>query len=277
MSEKINGQESTSNQEKVIYKEKGKVATLTINNPNKKNAIEKSMVSKILECLHKADINPKINCIIIKSVGDDVFCAGWDLGMFQGMDKEGIDFLLYKGGEISHRIHSIKKPVIVQVQGPSVGMGTIISLASDFLFVANKDRVFFQLPELEIGPGIFPATGPTVGAVKKLGINHAKDMLLTGRKVGFKEFDKWGVITQIVDPPEDLDNVVRKFARTLSRKSAELLFLTKTAINTMSVRLLDEFYNLENEMAEFYFSGMMGLEREPLEDFLEKIKGKYCK
>jgi enoyl-CoA hydratase/carnithine racemase len=262
-------------EEKLMLEKKGKVAYITINNPKKKNAIEVPMIYKFLEFLDDVDEDDKIRCLVIRSTGDDVFCAGWDLAMFESPDKESTDILLNDGARISKKIHFLKKPVIMQIQGSAVGTGTIMTLLADVRIVANKKNIFFQLPELIIGPGIFPATGPTIGAVKLLGNARAKDMLLTGRRVSLDEFNSWGVINQIVDPPEELPNAVKNYAKELSRKSLEILTLTKNAINTMSTRLADEFYNLENDYARYYIAGLRGETRIELDEFLQRMTKKY--
>jgi enoyl-CoA hydratase/carnithine racemase len=262
-------------EEKLLLEKKRKIAYITINNPEKKNAIEVPMISQFINYLDEVNNDPKIKCLVIRSTGNDVFSAGWDLAMFEPGKWESVDILLNEGYRISKKIHLLKKPVITQIQGPAVGTGCIIACASDFRIVANKKSTFFQLPELIIGPGIFPATGPTVGAVKLLGQARAMDMLLTGRRVSLEEFNSWGAISRIIDPPEDLSTAVKKFVKELCKRSGELLVLTKNAINRMSMRLLNEFYNLENEMGRYYFDGMEGKEREDLDTFLEKIDKKY--
>jgi enoyl-CoA hydratase/carnithine racemase len=95
--------------------------------------------------------------------------------------------------------------------------------------------------------------------------------------VSLEEFNSWGVINQIVDPPEDLSNAVKSYAKELSRKSLEILTLTKNAINTMSTRLANEFYNLETNYAEYYFAGLKGESRIGLDEFLKKMTEKYTK
>ncbi|TXT62705.1 MAG: putative 2-(1,2-epoxy-1,2-dihydrophenyl)acetyl-CoA isomerase [Promethearchaeota archaeon] len=261
--------------EKLMFEKKRKIAYITINNPNKKNAIELPMIHKFLEYLDEVENNPRIRCLVIKSSGNDVFSAGWDLAIFEPGKTENIKTLLNDGARISKKIHLLKKPVITQIQGSAVGTGTIIALASDFRIVANKKDLFFQLPELIIGPGIFPATGPTVGAVKILGHTRVMDMLLTGRRVVLEEFNSWGAISRIIDPAEDLESAVESFANDLSKRPAELLILTKNAINRMSMRLLNEFYNLENEMGRYYFDGLEGKKRQEINQFLEKLDKKY--
>ncbi|MBD3353670.1 MAG: hypothetical protein GF364_19455 [Candidatus Lokiarchaeota archaeon] len=264
-------------EEKVQYKKVGKVGYLTLNNPDKRNAIDMPMVHRILSLLDEIDKNPKIRCLVINSIGDKSFSAGWDLAMFSDVSEKTIDNLLQIGAKISRKIFFLKKPVIVQVQGPAVGMGTIMSLAADFRIVADRDDIFFQLPEINIGPGIPPATGPTVGAVSLLGIAHAKDMLLTGRKVSLEEFDSWGAVTKIVSPPDKLKKVVKKYARKLSLKAPSLLYLSKTAINIMGNRIAKECWELENEMAYHYFNGMLNKDVKEDDEFIKDLWEKYGK
>lgn len=261
--------------DKIQYKEIGKVGYITLNNPDKMNAINMDMVYVLLKLLHEIENDSKVRCLVIKSAGDRVFSAGWDLSLFKQVSQETIDNLLNYGAMISRTIYFMKKPVIVQIQGPAVGMGTIISLAADFRIAAKNEKIFFQLPELEIGPGIFPATGPTVGAVTVLGPAHAKEMLLTAKKVPLEEFNQWGGITEIIDPPEKLAKKVKKFARTLGRKSGTLLNLTNAAINIMGNRIAKDCWDLENEMAVHYFNGMMGKEVPPESEFVNKMWKKY--
>jgi enoyl-CoA hydratase/carnithine racemase len=264
-------------EEKVQYKDIGKVGFMTLNNPKKRNAIDMSMVARILDILKQVDNDPKIKCLVIKSTGDQTFCAGWDLTMFQQVNQTLIDNLLNIGATISRTIYFLKKPVIMQIQGPAVGMGSIMSLVADFRICAKRDDLFFQLPELDLGPGIPAATGPTVGAVNLLGVAHAKDMLLTGRKISLAEFDKWGVVTQIVDPATELDEEVKKFARKLSSKNGNLLTFTKQTINMMSLPTAKECWELENEMARFHFDGMMGKPQGDFDEFLKHLWAKYGK
>jgi len=275
MNENITNNESKDIEEKVLYKEIGKVAYITLNNTKKMNAIEKPMVFRILDLLNQIDQNDKIGCLVINSTGDKAFCSGWDLNLFREVSQESIDFLLNTGATISQKIFFLKKPVIVQIQGPAVGMGTIMALAADFRIVAKKDDVFFQLPELDLGPGIPPATGPTIGAVATLGLTHAKDMLLTGRKVSLKEFEQWGMINLIVEPPEELPEAVKKFARNIAKKSNDLLALTKHTANIIGVNIGKRAWELENEMAYYFFNKVLKRSDKPIDDFINQLWKKF--
>ncbi|MHA1673059.1 MAG: enoyl-CoA hydratase/isomerase family protein [Promethearchaeota archaeon] len=255
----------------LLYTEKSKVAYISIN--TKMNAINIKLAKQLVSLLKQADENPKINVIVIKSEGTRVFSAGFDLRMFsQGISMDILNDLLEFGGSISRTIFFCKKPVISQIQGSAIGLGAIIALSSDFRFVANREDLFFQLPEVDIN--MFPATGPTSMALRVLGIAHAQEMLLTGRKVPLKEFDRWGAVTRIVEPDE-LKKTVRKFAKNMAQKPSNLVHSIKSAINMMSYDQASRWYELENEFARYNVKVLGNLEHPPIDTFLEDMWKEY--
>jgi len=259
----------------IQFKEKLGLGYITINRPDKMNSLNIPMVKRLVTLLKECDQNKKIKVIIIKSTGDKVFSAGFDLSIFkQGFSQQVQDDLLGSGRDVSRSIFFTKKPVIAQMQGSCVGLGCIMALSCDFRFMAKKPDAFMHLPELALK--IFPATGPTAMAVNLLGIVHAKDMLLTGRKIPIDEFNSWGGFTKLCEP-EALEDEVKKFARALAENTDTLLYQTKTAINMMSFDKANDWYDLENEMAIFYFQGLMGKAPCELDEFLKKMWVKYGK
>ena len=274
MSEKENNPESESiSSEPVLYKVKMGIAYITLN--TKMNTINMDTARKIVQLLTEADKNPKVKVVVLNSIGDKVFSAGFDLTMFQqGFSDKIMDDLLLYGRDISRAIYFLKKPVISQIQGSAIGMGCIMALASDFRFVANKEGLFFRLPEIDIQ--IFPATGPTAMAVNILGVSHAKDMLITGRKVFLDEFDRWGAITKICEP-ENLASEVKKFARELAQKNKTLLHMIKPAINIMTFKEAKDWFDFENEMAKSYFAGILNKDEFDLDNLISKMWEKYGK
>jgi len=142
----------------------------------------------------------------------------------------------------------MKKPIITQIQGSAIGMGCIMVLASDFRFAARKESTFFRLSEVDMD--IFPITGPTAMAVHSLGQFHAKDMLITGRKVMLDELNSWGAITKICSP-EDLEKEVKTFAHFLAQKKSFLMQTIKPAINLMAFAQAMDWFDLENELQEY--------------------------
>ena len=259
--------------EPVLYNVKLGIAYITLN--TKMNTINMDTARKLVQLLNESDKNPKVKVIVIKSMGDKVFSAGFDLAMFkQGFNDKIMSDLLSYGRDISRAIYFLKKPVISQIQGSAIGMGCIMALSSDFRFVAKKEGLFFRLPEIDIN--IFPATGPTAMAVNILGVSHAKDMLYTGRKVPLEEFDHWGAITKVCEP-ENLADEVKKFARELAQKNQTLMKMIKPAVNIMTFEKAKDWFDLENEMAENYFAGLLSKEEFDLDKFIHEMWEKYGK
>ena len=273
MNEKEKNPESENSSEPVLYKVKMGIAYITLN--TKMNTINMDTARKIVQFLTEADKNPKAKVVVLNSMGDKVFSAGFDLAMFkQGFSDKILNDLLHYGRDISRAIYFLKKPVISQIQGSAIGMGCIMALSSDFRFVAKKEGLFFRLPEIDIN--IFPATGPTSMAVNILGVSHAKDMLYTGRKVLWDEFDRWGAITKVCEP-ENLADEVKKFARELGQKNQTLLRMIKPAVNIMTFEKAKDWFDLENEFERNYFAGLLNKDEFDLDDLIHKMWEKYGK
>jgi enoyl-CoA hydratase/carnithine racemase len=266
--------EAPKTEEKVLFEIKaaGRIAYITINNPTKMNSINMDMIKRILELLHQCDENRKIKCVVINSAGDRIFSAGWDLTIFKVFTEQIKHDILTYGRDIARTIFFMKKPVIVQLQGPAIGAGCIISLAADFRFVAKKEGLFFQLPELELGiPG---ATGPTVNSVTLLGLAQSKRMMLGCEKISLEEMDRWGIITKICDPAE-IDSEVKKFSKNLAEKNAMLLYTQKVMCNIIGMNQMNKFYDLENEVADYFFSNKAVESPADIETFLKSLWTKY--
>jgi enoyl-CoA hydratase/carnithine racemase len=261
-------------EQKVLFETKsgGRIAVITINNPNKMNAMNIDMAKAIVGYLKEADASPKVKCVIIKSAGEKIFTAGWDLSMFKVFTDQLKEDLLNYGSEVSRTIFFLKKPVIVQLQGSAIGAGCIISLAADFRFVAKKEGVVFSLPELELNiPG---ATGPTVNSTAILGLARSKLMMLGCEKVSLEQMDKWGFITKVCEPAE-LEDDVKKFARSLIEKSGTLLATQKAMHNIIGAGMMKQYYDMENEVANFFFEKKGTETPEELDTFVTNLWSKY--
>jgi len=253
-------------------KSAGRIAYITINNPTKMNAIDLDMAQKILDYLHEADQDKKVKCIVLKTAGEKVFTAVWDLKMFKNYTPEIKDRLLSVGTSVSRTIFFLKKPVIAQIQGPAIGAGSIFAFSCDFRIVAEKEGMYFHLPEMEINiPG---ATGPTVQSMALLGLPMSKLMMVGAEKISLDQMKTLGVITKTCTP-ENLDSEVKKFCKSLSEKSGTLLFTQKTMCNIIGVGLARKYYEMENEVANYFFSKPGEENRADMDEFIKSLWEKY--
>lgn len=182
------------------------IATLTIDRP-KANAIDAATSKAMGEAFVAFDADPEVRVVIVTGAGERFFSAGWDLGA--AADGEAFDSDYGPGGfggfpDLPDR----RTPVIVAVNGMAVGGGFEIAMAAD-LIVAAEHAQFF-LPEA--GLGIIPDAG-SVRLPKLLPGPIAREMLLTGRRMGADEAARWGLVNRVVPAAELLDA-----ARALARE-----------------------------------------------------------
>ena len=128
---------------------KRKIAFIQIN--TKLNIVTLEMAQQIVEILQEANNNPRVNCIVFKTAGTGVFSAGWDLKMFkEGISMQSVEDMLTIGGQVARHIMTINKPIIAQIQGSAIGFGCILAFACDFRIVADREDLYFTLPDVMI-------------------------------------------------------------------------------------------------------------------------------
>jgi enoyl-CoA hydratase len=174
----------------VLYSVADGVATLTLNRPESRNALNLEMCDLMLTFSQESISNKNVRIVLVRANGP-VFCAGADLKERQGMGEEQVRERRMKGFAAYAALEALPMPVIAVVQGPAVGSGCEIAGACDFI-VATPEASF-RTPEAIRG---------TVGATQRLprilGKRLAKDMMFTGRTVSAEEAREAGLITRLV-------------------------------------------------------------------------------
>ncbi len=127
----------------ILYEIKDKIATITINRPEKRNALRVEEFGSLIRYIKKADNDSNVHVIRIRSSGDRAFSGGLDLNMLQQMSPDEVPKLVQYGEELTTTILRAKKPVVNQVQGPAVAWGTILCLAADFIVAGENPKTFF--------------------------------------------------------------------------------------------------------------------------------------
>jgi len=171
------------------------IATLTIDRP-KANAIDAATSYAMGEAFVAFEADPAVRVVIVTGAGERFFSAGWDLGA--AAEGEAFDSDYGAGGfggfpDLPNR----STPVIAAVNGLAVGGGFEIAMAADLIVAA--DHAQFFLPEA--GLGILPDAG-SVRLPKLLPAHIAREMLLTGRRMGAEEAARWGLVNRVVPAAE---------------------------------------------------------------------------
>ena len=204
----------------VLYSAAGGIATLTLNRPESRNALNLEMCEGILEATRVAVADDSVRIFFVKANGP-AFCAGADLKERQGMSEARVRERRMKGFAAYAALEALPMPAIAVVQGPAVGSGCEIAGACDFI-VATQEASF-RTPEAIRG---------TVGATQRLprilGKRLAKDMMFTGRTLGAAEAREAGLISRLV---VDMEAEILKITQLILAAPAQSLRLAKRCID----------------------------------------------
>lgn len=259
-----------SNQKLILYEVKGRLATITINRPEKAHAFNINMLQTMHNRLLEADEDELVKCILIKSTGQRFFSAGYDLKEIQG-DPEKISKITEWGRKVNETMLLIKKPIITQVKGIAVGFGVLMILASDLKIFAErpKEELYLRLPEIAISA--FPQTGATLLPLLSFGLSYAKNMLFTADKAGLEELKNINFPTRIF-PLDSIDLETRKFLKILTKHQTEFLFFIKSMLTIMNKAYIKSCFDLEDECGKVAFKKKSMKE---LDDFIKELYKKY--
>ena len=260
-----------SDQELILYEVKGRIATITINRPDKANACSILMLRSIHENLIKADEDEKVKCILIKSTGQRFFSAGYDLKDIQGV-PENVAQITEWGRKVNETIILMKKPIITQIQGIAIGFGVMVILASDLRIFADrpKEELYLRLPEIAINA--FPQTGATLLPLLAFGLSYAKNLLYTTDKFGVEELKNINFPTRIF-PLDQLDTETLSFAKQLSKYQTEFLFFIKSMLTIMNKGYIKSCFDLEDECGKVAYAKEKKSMKE-LNDFIKSLHEK---
>lgn len=174
------------------------ILTVTINRPDKLNALNKTVIAELGEVVSEIYENKEIKSAIITGAGAKAFVAGADISEFLGLSKEQGQALAEKGGNIFFRIASSPKPIVAAVNGFALGGGCELAMACHFRLCTPTAR--FGQPEVNLG--LIPGYGGTQRLTQLVGKGKALELMLTGRMVEAAEALQLGLVNYITGPDE---------------------------------------------------------------------------
>lgn len=197
-------------------------AIVTINRPERRNAIDSDVVREIRAALATAAADRDVRCAVLTGSGEKAFCAGGDLGG-TGIQAGRVDehFRRADLGELFREMRRSRLPIVARVNGHALAGGFGLMLACD-LVVAAADAEM-GTPEIDIGLWPF-----MISAVirRDLPRKLALELMLTGKRLSAEDAARWGFVNEVV-VRDDLDAAVDGAARTLAAKSPLILALGK--------------------------------------------------
>lgn len=222
------------------------VATLTLNRPDRLNALTRPMTAEILEVLKVCASDEAIRCLIVTGAGRG-FCAGQDLEEFQllaGPETVG-DHLRAGFNQIILALYNLEKPVIGQINGVAAGAGLGIALAADLRIVADKARFAAAF----IGIGLAPDSGVSWLLPRLIGPAKAFEMLAGGGVIDAAEALRLGLANQVT-PAEELESVTLALAQRLAQAPTRGIGLSKRALHRAASLSLAEALDYEAQVQE---------------------------
>lgn len=246
----------------------GRVATLTLNRPEKRNAISYELIDELLAALDEVR-NTGAQVLIITGVGK-AFCSGMDLDNLRAITGRSEQENMRDSQTMARLFRSIyefRLPTIAAVNGPAVAGGCGIATLCDFTIASTAAK--FGYTEVRIG--FLPAIVSTF-LVRQVGEKIARDLLLTGRIISAEEAHRIGLVTDVV-APEDLMPRALAIAGLLTENSPASLVATKRLLSAFAGNELDEQIRIAvEENARIRTTEDF---REGVSSFLEKRKPRW--
>ncbi|MGO9617825.1 MAG: enoyl-CoA hydratase [Bryobacteraceae bacterium] len=216
---------ATSILESIRYQVEGAAAIVTLNRPERRNALSLSLMLELTACLDEIGRNREIRAVILGAAGA-AFCSGHDLGEMTGRDVNEYRRIFDVCTELMTKIQSIPQPVIAAVQGVAIAAGCQLVATCDLAIAA--EGAAFGTPGVKIG--LF-CTTPMVALTRAIGRKRALEMLLTGQMVDARTAAEWGLVNQVV-PASELEAASRKLAAKVAEASSLVVALGKQAFYT---------------------------------------------
>jgi enoyl-CoA hydratase len=191
------------------------ILTVTINRPDKLNALNKTVIAELGEVVSEIYNNKEIKSAILTGAGQKAFVAGADISEFQGLTKDDGQTLSAKGGEIFFRIASSPKPIAAAVNGFALGGGCELAMACHFRLCVPTAR--FGQPEVNLG--LIPGYGGTQRLTQLVGKGRALEIMLSGRMVEAAEAHVMGLVNYIVTEPNELLTKTREILSIINEKA----------------------------------------------------------
>jgi len=232
--------------------------TIIINRPEKRNALNQSLIEELIHVFQKNEHNPGLRSVILRGNGN-AFCSGADIEYMNLLKDSGYELNVRDSlrlAELYLSIYNYSLPVIACVTGPAIGGGCGLASVCDFIVATPASR--FGYPEVKIG---FVAAMVSVFLIRQIGERRARELLLTGKILSADDAKSIGLITDVVEEGA-LETNIQNLTEIIKSNSPEALKTTKKILSDFSfTNLLEEI----NRMA------LLNAEVRGTKDFIEGI------
>lgn len=247
----------------VLLEEDGPLAILTVNRPDKLNALNPSVIGALKDAVESLRGSASVRCAILTGAGDKAFVAGADIASMQALSVEEARAFAQQGHALGAALESLPIPVIAAVNGFALGGGCELALACDFVHASEKAR--FGQPEVKLG--VIPGFGGTQRLARRVGIARARELVYSGAMIGAEEALRIGLVNA-VHPHAELMAKVRALATSIASMGPFAVAEAKRVLREGEERPLEEANAIEVEGFARCFT--TADQKEGMAAFLEK-------
>jgi enoyl-CoA hydratase len=243
------------------------IFTVTINRPDKLNALNKAVFDELNLALDEIESNNEIRSAIITGAGPKAFVAGADIAEFNGFNKEQAKELAKKGQDTFFRIENSAKPVIAAVNGFALGGGCELAMACHFRIASDNAK--FGQPEVNLG--LIPGYGGTQRLTKLIGKGRSIELLISASMIDAGTALQYGLVNHVVSQ-EELLNKAKAILELINTKAPLAVAACIECANLAESGKLDGFTKEVEEFGECFVTEDA---KEGTGAFLEKRKATF--
>jgi len=188
----------------IVTEQRGNVLVITLDRPSARNAVTRELTIEVGQAMDRAESDPSIWAVILTGSGDRAFCAGVDLRALAAGDLDDPDERMLRWGFAGWVAHPISKPTIAALNGPALGGGAEIALASDLIVAA--DHATIGLPE--VTRGVLPGGGGAFRLPRQMPRKLAMELILTGRPITAGRALELGLVNRVVPLPSLMEEAM---------------------------------------------------------------------
>jgi enoyl-CoA hydratase len=243
------------------------VATLTLNRPDKLNALNELLLIELRAAMFSLSREPRVRVLILTGAGK-AFAAGADIAAMADLTPARAKAFAEAGHAVGDALETAPFPSIAAVNGFALGGGCELALACDFIYASDKAK----LGQPEVNLGVIPGFGGTQRLARRVGLGRARELCYTGDIIGAEEALRIGLVNA-VHAPDDLLPKVREVARKIASKGPLAVGQCKRVIRSGADLPLDRANELEAQAFALLFD--TADQREGMQAFLAKRTPKF--
>ncbi|HWX76790.1 MAG TPA: enoyl-CoA hydratase-related protein [Candidatus Acidoferrales bacterium] len=223
-----------STPQKVLLQIEGMIGRITLNRPEKLNALDMEMLAQLQTAADTLESNSQVRVVILDSASDRAFCVGADIQAWTALSPlEMWSSWTRRGHQVFDRLAQLRQPVIALLRGFAFGGGLELALTADIRIAT--EQASFAMPEVKLAT--VPGWGATTRLPRIIGRARAKQMIFSGAPIDAQRAERWGLVNEVV-PASDLTAKANELTDQICRNAPISVQIAKQILNTDSSNAL---------------------------------------